>query len=135
MLTNLAGSLRGGIESRAMKSLLVFVGILLFLLFFRFLTFLTRRHNKVSPRQVADWIENFLEGKGGSWDWDDFISLPINDPELDKIRLRCCDLSEEFPPGENEDYCSEEGVRVMREYIRQLRQQSADESSDQSGST
>ncbi len=113
----------------------VAIGLVLLLWFLRLLTFLTRRHSKATPKNVADWMENFLDGKGGLWEWDDFRSIPINDPELDRIRIRCRDLPKEFPPGENEVYCSAEGERVMREGIRQLRQQSINENSDQTGST
>lgn len=74
--------------------------------------------------QVADTIERFIEHRDGRWDWDDFISISIKDPELDAIRLRCCDLPEEFPA--NGTYCSSEGVAVMRELVTQLRGVSGD---------
>lgn len=31
--------------------------------------------------EVADIIEAFLDGTRGRWDWDDFTSLRIADPE------------------------------------------------------
>jgi len=37
--------------------------------------------------EVADYIENFLNGNGGPWDWDDFTSVRIDDPELDQVRI------------------------------------------------
>lgn len=97
------------------------IAFALILAVFRVLAILSRRHNKFTPEQVAGWIEDFLDGKGGPWDWDDFISLPINDPFLDQIRLHCASLPEEFPPGENENYCSAEGEKIMRDYVRKLR--------------
>ena len=45
---------------------------------------------------MAVIIEQFLDGTGGRWDWDDFVSLRIEDPELDAIRLRCARLQDEI---------------------------------------
>ena len=39
-----------------------------------------------SAAEVATFIREFIEGVGGDWDWDDFESVPITDPELDRIR-------------------------------------------------
>jgi hypothetical protein len=37
--------------------------------------------------EVAEVLRNFLTGKGGDWDRDDFESVPITDPALDRIRM------------------------------------------------
>jgi hypothetical protein len=39
-----------------------------------------------SADEVAGFIRDFIDGTGGEWDWDDFISVPIKAPELDSIR-------------------------------------------------
>lgn len=44
------------------------------------------RPSKLSAKDVAGYIDNFLSDRGGSWDWDDFTSIPIADPELEAIR-------------------------------------------------
>jgi hypothetical protein len=36
---------------------------------------------------VVKIIRDFLDGTGGAHDWDDFLSLKLDDPELEKIRL------------------------------------------------
>lgn len=36
--------------------------------------------------EVAAYLRDFIEGRGGEWDWDDFESVPITDPDLDRIR-------------------------------------------------
>ena len=51
--------------------------------------FMTIRYTKAD---VADIIEQFLDGSGDRWDWDDLTSTGIVDPQLDAIRLRCIDL-------------------------------------------
>jgi hypothetical protein len=69
--------------------------------------------------EVATVIQEFLEGSGGEWAWDDFLSFPIDDTELDRIRIRCAHLSGEFAA--TEGYCGPEGFDVLRAYVRQLR--------------
>ena len=76
---------------------------------------------KRTPAEVANIIEQFLEGTGGQWDWDDFCSIRIADPELDRVRLSCCVLSEKYPATEKSHYCSNEGFEVMRRLITELR--------------
>ena len=48
------------------------------------------RHGAVLSRdEVAQYIEDFLEGRGGDRDWDEFTSIRIRDPDLDRIRQSC----------------------------------------------
>jgi hypothetical protein len=39
-----------------------------------------------TPDEVIGFIEDFIEGSGGQWDWDEFTSLQITDPRLDDLR-------------------------------------------------
>ena len=39
-----------------------------------------------SAADVAGFIRDFIDGRGGEWDWDDFTSVPITCPELESIR-------------------------------------------------
>lgn len=86
---------------------------------------MTRRRNNRTPGEVADFIENFLDGRGGAWDWDEFITLPIRDHDLDRIRIRCAELPEIYPPGEGEAYCAAEGEAELRHIVNTLRSLSA----------
>lgn len=97
------------------------VVIIAIVLFFIGLSYLTKRYNRMSSYKVADIIERFIEGKGSELDWDDFISSPISDPKLDKIRIRCSQLSEEFPPTQPNKYTSEDGIKVLKQYVIDLR--------------
>ncbi len=80
-----------------------------------------RKPHNLSREEVADEIEAFLNGSGGAHDWSDFCTFTISDPELDKIRARCAQLREEFPPDPSGGYCNEEGLVVLREYVKFLR--------------
>jgi hypothetical protein len=79
------------------------------------------KYLKSTREEVAKTLEDFVEGRGGKWDWDDFLSLPIEDPQLDQIRGRCDGLSNEFPATTKGNYCGPEGIKVIRDYIRELR--------------
>ena len=39
-----------------------------------------------TPREMAQYLRNFINGGGGDWDWDDFESVPITDPQPERIR-------------------------------------------------
>lgn len=76
---------------------------------------------KRTPEEVANTIEGFVNGTGDQWHWDGFISIRIDDPELEAIRKRCVVIREEFPPSDPHAYCSEEGLKVMRQMAEGLR--------------
>ena len=76
----------------------------------------------MNASELADIIERFINGKGSDWEWDDFISVPIKDPELEKIRIRCLNLDKEFPAKRSGEYTSESGLKVLQEYAKRLRQ-------------
>ncbi len=100
---------------------IVFVVIVVISIIFIFLSYLTKRYNRRSSSEVADIIEHFIEGKGSSWDWDDFVSSPINNFKLDKIRIRCAQLGKEFPPKKSGEYTNEDGLKILKQYINELR--------------
>ena len=76
--------------------------------------------NKLNKKQVAKIIKNFINKNGAKWDWDDFISIPIEDKYLDSIRKRCAKLTEEFPPEQGKGYCNKEGIKVLQNYANDL---------------
>lgn len=39
-----------------------------------------------SAEEVVGFLRDFIDGSGGKWDWDDFISVRIKSPELESIR-------------------------------------------------
>ena len=49
-------------------------------------TFGLKNSADLTAEDVAGYLEGFIEGRGGDWDWDDFTSIPITDPALDAIR-------------------------------------------------
>ena len=72
-----------------------------------------------TPTDVAQIIENFLDGKGHARDWDNFISLQIADPHLDAIRAQCLQLNSTHPA--KKGWCNQAGLDLMRDLATQLR--------------
>lgn len=83
--------------------------------------FAKRRGPLMTASEVALVIDRFVSGQSGGWEWDDFISIRIGDTRLNAIRSRCAQLPEEFPPARAGWYCGEEGLEVMRQFVRELR--------------
>ena len=76
--------------------------------------------SKTTREKVAKAIENFVDGTGGRWDWDDFISVRIADEELEAIRIKCLRTQSEYPGGPNR-WCNDEGLEVLRSLAKQIR--------------
>jgi hypothetical protein len=87
------------------------------------LAFGTYGNMKLSTSEIAAIIERFLIDKDGPWDWDDFISIRLSNPEGENIRKICANLPERFPPIISGQYCNEEGLKVLRNLIEELRKQ------------
>jgi hypothetical protein len=76
----------------------------------------------LSKQQVAQILEDFLEGRGSRWARDDCtLGMSFEDKYLEEIRQRCIGFSREFPPGNPNEYCNEQGFAVIRDYNNQLR--------------
>jgi hypothetical protein len=71
---------------------------------------------KLAVKSILD----FLDGTGGPWDWDDFISIPSGFADLDDLREFCARLPETHPPTTKGWYCSETGLRLLRSRLNDL---------------
>lgn len=58
-------------------------------------TGLLKATKDLNAEDVEAYLRDFLEERGGDWDWDDFTSIPISDPLLDSIREEAAGV--EFP--------------------------------------
>ena len=76
----------------------------------------------MAKNEVAQILEDFVEGNGNPYSWDGFtLGMTLDDDYLDSIRKRCVGLSEEFPPSSKHEYCNPQGIQVIRAYIQELR--------------
>ena len=78
---------------------------------------------KMTKAELAHLLESFADGTCGEWEWDDFLSIPHKDSEIEKIRDHCEQLDVEFPPNKPGQFCNEEGLAVLLGYARLLREQ------------
>jgi len=89
---------------------------------FAILKFLTyNKKYKRSRNQVADLLDSFLGEENGWKAWDAFLSCPLEDENLETIRIRCANLEREFPPDIDGQFCNDKGIEVIRAYIAELR--------------
>ncbi len=86
---------------------------------------LGRRGVERTPEEVAEIIERFVAGTASDWEWDDFISVRIRNPQLETIARRCAGLPQEFPPTIGGSYTSADGLAVLQAYVRTLRRRNA----------
>ena len=71
--------------------------------------------------EAADAIEALISQDDVFGDWDQFISNSVDDPELERIRLECTGLPQQFPPDAEGNYCNEAGIEILEGYARRLR--------------
>jgi hypothetical protein len=79
------------------------------------------RKYKRSREQVADLLDSFLGEESGWRAWDTFLSFPLKDEKLERIRIRCANLDREFPPDTDGHFCGDKAIDVIRTYIAELR--------------
>lgn len=53
------------------------------------------------------------------WDWDTFIDGAYADPLIEAARIRSLEIGRDFPSMDG-SWCSEEGIRKMREIALSL---------------
>lgn len=68
------------------------------------------------PDYVEDHLERFIAGSDGSYDWDDFCSVPLKDAELDSIRERVC----AFGPWNYADDSRDAELRKLLDEVRAI---------------
>lgn len=75
----------------------------------------------LSPERVYEIIQSFIDGSISEWGWDDFLYAPIKDPYLKEIQKECLNLPNEYPPGNPKEYCNEDGVKTLKQFLLDLK--------------
>jgi hypothetical protein len=77
--------------------------------------------DRESHLRYAAVIDDFIDGRGPIWEWDDFTSVRQRDAYLESVRLRCLSVRDEFPPEVRTHYCNAAGVHVLRSIASGIR--------------
>jgi hypothetical protein len=75
----------------------------------------------LTREEVAATIERFLDGGDDPYEWDDFTSGPITDPELRALRDRCVKIGRDFRARHSHEWCSDEGRTALRALAQEIR--------------
>lgn len=78
-------------------------------------------------REAIDTIEEFLNGTGNMWAWDDFLSVPPRDPMVTTIQGFCRQLRTDYPPTDRREYCNEDGKLRLRLYLAEVQRHAVSE--------
>ena len=70
---------------------------------------------------IASLIERYLDGKTRKMEWDDFLTIRITSPDLDKLRIVCGRLPLRFPDKRGSAYANAEGLQFLRILAFRLR--------------
>jgi hypothetical protein len=72
-----------------------------------------KENGPMNKKELAALLRTFVAGTSGKWDWDDFISVPQRDPEIEAIRQRLLTIDQQYPPTKPGEYCNEHGAEAM----------------------
>lgn len=72
--------------------------------------FNSQRKREKEMAYAIQSIRDFLQGDGGKWDWDDFTSCSLRNPDIDGIRKRA--LSVDLP-------LDDEGRTTLEELLQE----------------
>ncbi len=62
-----------------------------------------------NAEEVAGFLRDFIEDRGEDWDWDEFESVTITDPELEALRLEAVEAG----PRERREDADFEKLRTL----------------------
>lgn len=95
-------------------NVLIFIVVSPLLILYMLVAAVFSRSSKRTADEVAQYLWKEAQGSSSFRDWDDFVSIPIADPQLDAIRAEAACLPD--PPSE---HCEE--LLALAERARQLR--------------
>ena len=83
------------------------------LILFKLLSWISKKRNRRTPSYLADLLERHILGADDRWEWDDFISTPFANKELERLRVQCTELGQ-YP-------LSNSQIQQLRDWVSVLR--------------
>jgi hypothetical protein len=71
--------------------------------------------------EVSNIIQRFVDGTGDKWEWDDFCSVPMENPDLEMTRGKCINLCFTHPASDKQHFCDADGIQLLLEMVQSLR--------------
>jgi hypothetical protein len=77
---------------------------------------------KLTKLDIADLIDRLLEKRWlRSHEWDEFVSEPLKDPELEATRRECSEIGVTHASMNRNEWVTERGKERLRELAARLR--------------
>lgn len=67
----------------------------------------------MTEAEVANLIRSFLDGSCGKWEWDDFVSAPKGDRQIESLRQNILNLQLAYPSDKPNQWSSKEGLEAL----------------------
>jgi len=81
---------------------------------------------EMTKEEIANLIDRHLQGLDGTYEWDDFESIPFKDAELEAIRRECLEIERQYPPANPYASFSHAQVAELRRVAAELRKPKGD---------
>ena len=81
---------------------------------------------EMTKEEIANLIDHHLHGVDGTYEWDDFESIPFKDAELEAIRRECLEIERKHPPANAYASFSHAQVAELRRVAAELRKPKGD---------
>ncbi len=75
----------------------------------------------LSKDEYISFLRSWIADTCGEWDYDDYTSVKVSDPQIESIRQRLIRLSDKYPPRhKHELYNRDEGDQEVLVMIKEL---------------
>jgi len=70
--------------------------------------------------KVSDLLRRFVSGQVEEYEFDDFLSIPVDDPEIEAARLEIVEIPTRYPPEFAGEFTSALGRKRLLEIAGEL---------------
>jgi hypothetical protein len=70
---------------------------------------------------IIEALEKITSNTDSTYEWDDLMSVQFKGKEAEALRQLCWQVSDAFPPAQNEWYCNDAGMAVLKTILSALK--------------